>query len=201
VSSTLTPDPSPEGEGSDASSGDRQPIDFTEPVPLAAIAPEVEERARRAVASGTLQLEKVGYFLSLDRRTGERRKPSDGARYSILVVEDDADLAQLLIDVFLNAGFDVRWAANRAEINAELHRAGIDLVLLDIVLPDADGLQVLRRLREHPRLADLPVIMMTGRVAPEDVLAGLAAGADGYVTKPFKVSSLVSAVNAVLGLE
>ena len=176
-------------------------IDFTEPVPLAAIAPEVEERAKRAAAAGTPILEKVGYFLSLDRRRGERRTPAHGARYSLLVVEDDADLAQLLIDVFMNAGFDVRWAANRKEINAELHRAEIDLVLLDIVLPDADGLQVLRRLREHPRLAELPVIMMTGKVAPEDVLAGLAAGADGYVTKPFKVSALANAVNAVLGLE
>ncbi|PWB62065.1 MAG: hypothetical protein C3F16_07250 [Betaproteobacteria bacterium] len=190
---TLTPDPSPKGEGSQ--------VDFTEAVPLAAITPEEEERARRAAEAGTPLLVKVGYFLSLDRRRGERRAPVHGDRHSLLVVEDDADLAQLLIDVFMNAGFDVRWAANRAEINAELHRAGIDLVLLDIVLPDADGLQVLRRLREHPRLSDLPVIMMTGKVAPEDVLAGLAAGADGYVTKPFKVSALRNAVNAVLGLE
>ena len=74
-------------------------------------------------------------------------------------------------------------------------------MLLDIVLPDADGLQVLGRIRVHPRLSELPVIMMTGKVAPEDVLAGLAAGADGYVTKPFKVSALVSAVNVVLGIE
>jgi CheY-like chemotaxis protein len=180
--------------------GDGHEIDFTEPVPLAAIAPEAEERAKRAAATGAPLLDKVGYFLSLDRRAGGRRAPRHGGRHSILVVEDDADLAQLLIDVFMNAGFDVRWAANKAEINAELHRAGIDLVLLDIVLPDADGLQVLRRLREHPRLADLPVIMMTGKVAPEDVLAGLAAGADGYVTKPFRMSALADAVNAVLGI-
>jgi CheY-like chemotaxis protein len=176
-------------------------VDFTEPVPLAAITPEEEARARRAAEAGTPLLVKVGYFLSLERRTGRPRPPSQTGRHSLLVVEDDADLAQLLIDVFMNAGFDVRWAANRAEINAELHRAGIDLVLLDIVLPDADGLQVLRRLREHPRLADLPVVMMTGKVAPEDVLAGLAAGADGYVTKPFRMSALVSAVDAVLGIE
>lgn len=180
---------------------DAHEVDFTEAVPLAAITPEEEERARRAAEAGTPLLVKVGYFLSLDRRRGERRTPVHGSRHSLLVVEDDADLAQLLIDVFMNAGFDVRWAANRKEINAELHRAGIDLVLLDIVLPDADGLQVLRRLREHPRLSELPVIMMTGKVAPEDVLAGLAAGADGYVTKPFKVSALVNAVNAVLGIE
>ena len=176
-------------------------VDFTEPVPLAAITPEAHERARRAAATGAPMLEKVGYFLSLDRRTGERREPGHGGRYSILVVEDDADLAQLLIDVFMSAGHDVRWAANGAEINKELRHGGIDLVLLDIVLPGADGLQVLGRIRVHPRLSELPVIMMTGKVAPEDVLAGLAAGADGYVTKPFKVSALVSAVNVVLGIE
>ena len=176
-------------------------VDFTEAVPLAAITPEAQERAKRAAITGAPLLEKVGYFLSLDRRTGERREPSGGGRYSILVVEDDADLAQLLIDVFMNAAFEVRWAANGAEINAELRRGGIDLVLLDIVLPDADGLQVLGRIRMHPRLAELPVIMMTGKVQPEDVLAGLAAGADGYVTKPFKVSALASAVNVVLGIE
>ena len=200
--STLTPGPSPKGEGShESTKGEGSQVDFTEAVPLAAITPEEEERARRAAEAGTPLLQKVGYFLSLDRRTVERRAPVHGDSYSLLVVEDDADLAQLLIDVFMNAGFDVRWAADRAEINAELHRAGIDLVLLDIVLPDADGLQVLRRLREHPKLSELPVIMMTGKVAPEDVLAGLAAGADGYVTKPFKVSALVNAVNAVLGIE
>jgi len=69
------------------------------------------------------------------------------------------------------------------------------------VLPDADGLQVLGRIRMHPSLAELPVIMMTGKVEPEDVLAGLAAGADGYVTKPFKLSALVNAVSVVLGIE
>ena len=179
---------------------DGDEVDFTEPVALAAITPEAQERAKRAAITGAPMLEKVGYFLSLDRRAGGRRAPVSDGRHSLLVVEDDADLAQLLIDVFLNAGFDVRWAANRREINAELHRGGIDLVLLDIVLPDADGLQVLRRLREHPMLSDLPVIMMTGRVAPEDVLAGLAAGADGYVTKPFVMSGLVKAVKQVLGI-
>jgi len=176
-------------------------VDFTEPVAAPETTPEAEARARLEAEASTPQLRKIGFYLSLDRRRRERRAPSGGDRYSILVVEDDADLAQLVIDIFMTAGFEVRWAANRAEINAELHRAGIDLVLLDIVLPDADGLQVLRRVREHPRLADLPVIIMTGKVAPEDVLAGLAAGADGYVTKPFRMSGLVGAVDAVLGIE
>ena len=174
-------------------------IDFGEVTPTPEPTPEALARAKREAESGTPQLEKVGFYLSLTRRTGERRPPANGESYAILVVEDDADLAQLVIDIFMTAGFEVRWAADRAEANRELHRAGVDLVLLDIVLPDADGLQILRRIREHPRLGDLPVIMMTGKVAPEDVLAGLAAGADGYVTKPFRMSGLVNAVNVVLG--
>ena len=174
-------------------------IDFGEATPTPEPAPETLERAKREAETGTPQLEKVGFYLSLTRRTGERRPPANGESYAILVIEDDADLAQLVIDIFMTAGFAVRWAAERAEANRELHRAGIDLVLLDIVLPDADGLQILRRIREHPRMGDLPVIMMTGKVAPEDVLAGLAAGADGYVTKPFRMSGLVNAVNVVLG--
>jgi two-component system, OmpR family, response regulator len=98
------------------------------------------------------------------------------------------------------AGFEVRWASNRSEINAELRRGSeIDLILLDIVLPDANGLQILERLRMHPAYGKMPVIMMTGKAAGDDVLAGLAAGADGYVTKPFKMSGLVKAVNQVLG--
>ena len=175
-------------------------VDFARPGPVAEPTPEAAERAKQEAETGTPQLRSVGFYLSMARRTGERRLPASGGRYAILVVEDDADLAQLVIDIFMTAGFEVRWAANRAEINAELHRPGLDLVLLDIVLPDADGLQVLRRVREHPTLSGLPVIMMTGRVAPEDILAGLAAGADGYVTKPFRMSGLVSAANVVLGI-
>jgi DNA-binding response OmpR family regulator len=104
------------------------------------------------------------------------------------------------MDIFATAGFDVRTAKNRAEINTEVNRPLLpDLLLLDIMLPDADGLQILGRLRAHAKFARLPVILMTGKSQVADVKAGLAAGADGYVSKPFKVSALVAAVNLVLG--
>ena len=182
---------------------DGDDLDFShEPaVPPRPPTPEQVRQARAEASAGVPLLDSAGFMVAIARRGKAPLPPRNGHQYSLLVVEDDGELAQLVIDIFMTAGFEVRWAADRAEINAELHRAGIDLVLLDIVLPDADGLQVLRRLREHPRLSELPVIMMTGKVAPEDVLAGLAAGADGYVTKPFKVSALRNAVNAVLGIE
>jgi DNA-binding response OmpR family regulator len=141
-----------------------------------------------------------GFYVSIARRSPVCTRPRNATKFVVLVVEDDADLAQLLIDILTLAGFEVRWASSGSEINAEMRRgAEVDIVLLDIALPGADGLQVLRRLHEHPKFAQLPVIMMTGKAAAEDVLAGLTMGADGYVTKPFKMSGLVRAVNLVLG--
>ena len=177
-------------------------LDFTRPGGPSAPPPGPAEvaRAREEARAGTPQLRDTGFYVSIARHNPVRIPPRNGSKYVILVVEDDADLAQLLIDIFMLAGFEVRWASNRAEINAEMNRKPtVDLVLMDIVLPDANGLEVLQRLRGHPKLAKLPVIMMTGKSSGEDVAAGLTAGADGYVTKPFKVSGLVKAVNLVLG--
>jgi len=177
-------------------------LDFTHPDTARAPEPTPQqvESARQEAATGTPQLEVAGFYVSIARHSEFRIPPQTGDKYVVLVVEDDADLAQLLIDIFTLAGFLVRWASNRAEINAELnHKPAVDLVLMDIVLPDANGLEILQCIRAHPRLATLPVIMMTGKTAAADVQAGLAAGADGYVTKPFKMSGLVKAVNVVLG--
>lgn len=177
-------------------------LDFSGPcsTPAPAITPQQAEHVRKEAVKGGRQLEDSGYFVSITHHPEARIAPRNGNKYVILAVEDDSDLGQLLIDIFTLSGFEVRWASNRAEINAELNRKPeADLVLMDIMLPDANGLEVLRRLRSHPRLATLPVIMMTGKSGPEDVLAGLAAGADGYVSKPFKMSGLVKAVNIVLG--
>jgi len=177
-------------------------VDFTRPGALTAPGPSAAqiETARMEAEVGCPQLQGSGFYVAIARRSSVTVPPRNARQFVVLIVEDDGDLGQLLIDVLMNAGFEVRWASNRSEINAELRRgAEIDFVLLDIVLPDADGLQVLRRLREHPELTKLPVIMMTGRAGAGDVLAGLAAGADGYVTKPFKISGLMKAVNLVLG--
>lgn len=162
--------------------------------------PEQAEQAQEEATVGTPLLEHAGFYVAMARRSPVRLPPRNGEKHAILVVEDDADLAQLVIDVFMNADFEMRWASNRAEVNAQLRRQpAVDLVLMDIRLPDASGLVVLQRIRMHPDLAQLPVIMMTGMATAEDVAAGLLAGANGYVTKPFKMSGLVKAVNEVLG--
>lgn len=157
-------------------------------------------KARQEAEHGASQLQSDGFLVSIARQAPAKIAPKNTAKYVVLVVEDDGDLAQLLIDIFSLAGYEVRWASDRAEINQHLRRGHeVDVVLLDVKLPDADGLDVLRRVRAHPQLSSLPIIMMTGKSTAEDVSAGLAAGADGYVSKPFKMSGLVKAVKLVLG--
>lgn len=182
---------------------DGDELDFTNepPVPPPPPPPEQVERAREEAREGIPQLVQSGFMVSIARRSPERIPPRNGEKYVILVVEDDPDLAQLVIDIFMTAGFEMHWASNKSEINQQMNRRpSVDLVLMDIELPDTNGLQVLKRIRSHPKLARLPVIMMTGRSAAEDVAAGLSAGADGYVSKPFMMSGLVKAVKQVLGI-
>jgi DNA-binding response OmpR family regulator len=118
------------------------------------------------------------------------------------VIEDDLNLLKLLGEILGTAGFEVRFARNRDELKTEINRKPLpDIALLDLGLPDMDGYEVLERVRAHPVLAELPVIIMTGRSQAHHMSRGLALGADGYVTKPFKISAMVNAVNTVLGLD
>ena len=127
--------------------------------------------------------------------------PRNGERHSVLVIEDDTALLKLLGEIFGTAGFDVRFARNRSELKVEINRKPLpDIALLDLTLPDMDGYEVLERMRAHPTLAHLPVIIMTGKSQAHHMERGLSLGADGYVTKPFKISAMVHAVNTVLGL-
>ncbi len=119
-----------------------------------------------------------------------------------VVVEDDPVLAKFIQCFLALEAFQVRLAANRAEVVASLRAPEPpDLVLLDVMLPDADGFDVLRRMREHPRLRAVPVLMLTGCATREAVLQALAGGANGYLTKPFDAEVLAQAVRAAVGLE
>ncbi len=90
---------------------------------------------------------------------------------------------------------------DRQEISAAFSKLPLpDLVLLDLVLPGVDGFDVLRKIRQHPLLMHLPVVILTAKTTREAVLKGLSCGADGYLTKPFEIPILIKAVRAVLGL-
>lgn len=154
---------------------------------------------------GVSILKRKGYYVRIARRpTGERRRKDSGQGWkpTILVIDDDVDLQRLIRTYFKLEGFTVREALTRDDIVAALRlQPGPDLVLLDVRLENADGFDILTRMRQHPVLKNMPVIMMTGETTREAVLRGLQGGADGYVTKPFRAEALVAAVKSVLGLD
>lgn len=118
-----------------------------------------------------------------------------------VVVDDEPMLAKFIQSYLSFEGFKVRTAANRAEIVAALREPPIpDLILLDVMLPDADGFDILERVRQHSALKNVPVIMLTAKTTRESVIRGLTGGADGYITKPFGAEALMQAVRAVVGL-
>lgn len=116
----------------------------------------------------------------------------------VAVVDDEADLRELLRTSLAREGFRVREHSRGGAFLSSLAREVPDAVILDVMLPDIDGMEVCRRLRAEPRGAALPVIMLTARVAEGDRVLGLELGADDYVTKPFSPKELAARVRAVL---
>jgi two-component system OmpR family response regulator len=150
--------------------------------------------------SGAASLKKAGYYVSIARPRAPR-KLAPGEVLSAIVVDDEPMLAKFIQTYLAFEGFQVRLAGNRAEVVAEFRKLPVpDLILLDVMLPDADGFDILHRLRQHPSLKDVPVIMLTGKATRESVIKGLAGGADGYITKPFEADALMHAVRTVVGL-
>ncbi len=117
---------------------------------------------------------------------------------AVLLVEDDERISEPLIRVLRSEGFEVAHVAAGLDALASVGNHCPDLVLLDLTLPDIDGLDVCRKLRvDHPSLA---IIMLTARAEEMDVIVGLNAGADDYVAKPFRLAELVARIRARLRL-
>ena len=116
----------------------------------------------------------------------------------ILVVEDEPAIAELVAMNLRHAGYEVALAATADEAQADIDRELPDLVLLDWMLPGSSGLQLAQRWRSQTRTRELPVIMLTARHAEVDKVAGLDAGADDYLTKPFSPQELLARMRAVL---
>ena len=124
-----------------------------------------------------------------------------GDRPHILIVEDDPGTAGVIAGVLGSQGFATRTAANKLEVLRSLSENDApDLILLDVMLPDANGFAILERLRRHPTLSETPVIMLTSLSEPADVAKGLALGAAGYMIKPAQPQALVQAARHVLGM-
>jgi two-component system OmpR family response regulator len=125
---------------------------------------------------------------------GGADRPGPEAR--LLIVEDDPSIAELLSVALSFAGFEVRTAATASEALREVVALAPDLVVLDIMLPDADGFDVLRRIRAQG--SHLPVLFLSARDTVADRVAGLTLGAADYVVKPFSMDEVLARIRAVL---
>ncbi len=120
---------------------------------------------------------------------------SDDRRPFVLIVEDERRLASVLADYLAAAGFETEWIADGREVVPAVRRRAPDLVLLDLMLPGKDGLDVCRELRGF---TDVPIVMVTARVEEVDRLIGLELGADDYICKPYSPREVVARVRAIL---
>jgi CheY-like chemotaxis protein len=177
-------------------------LDFTRYFNRPVKQPTVQQRQRaEATLAGLRASHKAGYYVNIVNRPGQRLAPRAGEKYSVLIIDGDDAGTMLLARALLLAQFETRAAVTREEIIAELNRQPPpDVIAMELVLPDVVGLELLGRLRDHPLLGSVPVIVITSKVEHDDVVAALAYGASGYMTKPFKPEELVANVKAVLGL-
>ena len=116
----------------------------------------------------------------------------------LLLIDDDARLASMVCDYLGNAGFAVESAGSLADGRTRLAAGGFDALVLDLMLPDGDGLELCRELRADQRTRQLPLLMLTARGEPMDRIVGLELGADDYLPKPFEPRELLARVKALL---
>ena len=114
---------------------------------------------------------------------------------TVLIVEDEQSIASFVSLYLKNAGYDVRSAATGAEALAQAASADVSLIILDLMLPDIDGIDVCRRIRQR---SEVPILMLTARDEDVDKIIGLEVGADDYLTKPFNPRELVARVKSIL---
>jgi len=142
-----------------------------------------------------------GAYLSAERLKYAPSPTRAPAETFLLVVEDDPDQAALAELRVAAAGYKVALVATAEGMTKALKQTVPDLLLLDVMLPDGDGFDILGNLRRHPDYALMPIMMLTAKATPSDIERGLALGADGYVTKPYSKDVLGETSGRVLKRE
>ncbi len=117
---------------------------------------------------------------------------------SILIVDDEEDVLELLQLVFEANGFVVRTALNGKAAVASAYENPPDVIVLDVMMPEMDGWQVLKTLKGDERTQDIPVVMLSARAERRDKMIGLQEGAEGYLAKPFSPAEVVREIQSVL---
>lgn len=177
-----------------------RPLAESQPKAVPSPAPASDAQKKEAEEE-TAKLRQSGYCINIVRPAAKVAPLAPGARRYILCIDDDVPLVQILARKLTLDGYTVRTASDLKTIVAELQKLPFpDLILLDVGLPGISGFDLLQKVRKHPKYGAVPVIMLTGRVSPEDVLRGMTSGADGYVSKPFQFDALAIAIKTVLGL-
>jgi CheY-like chemotaxis protein len=118
---------------------------------------------------------------------------------TIMVVDDNPDIITIVRTILEGRGFNVLSASSGAECLEALKSQKPDLIVLDIMMPEMDGLEVLTRLKSLSEFTNIPVVLLTAKVQYEDVLGGYKLGADYYITKPFTSTQLINGINLLLG--
>ena len=163
--------------------------------------PTLQQRQQaEGTLSGARRL-KAGYQISILNRPGKPIAPrSGGNKHVVLIIDSHEAEALAAARGLMQGGFEIRGAGNKAEIIAALGKSPPDLIIMDVELADAVGLDVLGKLHEHPQYKDTPIIVVTARAERDDIVAALAYGASGYLNKPVKPETLLRHTKDALGL-
>lgn len=163
--------------------------------------PTLQQRQQaEGTLSGARRL-KAGYQISILNRPGKPIPSRGGGKHVILVIDSHEAEALAAARGLMQGGFDIRGAASRSEIAAALGKHPLpDLIIIDVELRDAVGLDVLGKLHEHPEFNATPIIVVTARAERDDIVAALAYGASGYLNKPVRPDTLLRHVRDALGL-
>lgn len=179
-------------------------LDFTKhfsadhPVAEPQPSPEVLRGIDELGTIGEAQLKSTGFYTRIVSAAPAGRPRAPGETL-VLVVEDNDTTAMVIEAALHKMGYPTRRARNRDEIARALGAQPMpNLVLLDVLLPDVNGFEVLSRIRQHAALQDMPVLMLTSLSERKDITKGLLLGANGYITKPALPSTLIDAVQAIV---
>jgi two-component system chemotaxis response regulator CheY len=186
-----------------AATGGDNDLDFTRFINRPVKEPTLQQkRNAEATMAGVRPSKKAGYHVSIINRPAKRIAPNAGGdKHTVLLIDADDANALVMARALLLAKFDTRAAGKREEIIAELNKKPPpDAIAMDVALADLGGLELLGRLRAHPSFKTTPIIITTVTAGRDDVVAALAYGATGYMSKPFKPEQLLESVKAVLGL-
>jgi len=143
-----------------------------------------------------------GRFIYGPRNREEVKSMTDSnpstSKSTIMVVDDNPDIIEVLRKILEEKGFNVRCAYSGKDLFAGMEELKPDLIILDVMMPEMDGLEVLTRLKGDPGTASIPAMMLTAKVQYEEVLRGYKMGADYYITKPCTATQLLTGVNTLL---